>query len=364
MMFSVQPRADKRAPNPTSHRSSSSQNLPGSPTSSTAPQLPEVAAMTAFQVYSTPPSANSPATIGTHLSPSQQSTRRTNAAHFNADSSPLSTGVSQNAPSSPLSPASNGQWSSAVGHAGTGKSGRVIEKLMAENDKLRRELKEQMVKAEEFQRNLQTVKPQVEGLQAEIDNLSHAKGVDRSLLARRDRQIKELKEELAAEKRNRQAASLQAQQMQAAREEEAEAHEASVQLMNEKTKHATNHAEILDTSMKQMKAHYETKFASAIKEVERLNDAIAQDQQTIFRMGVVSDQMRQEAERGRKVQTEMLAQWEEMQRDNARQVQGMQHQTDVESEKARKLSVEMDKVVNEMRWVLNIKKNTSLDASN
>lgn len=37
------------------------------------------------------------------------------------------------------SPTNENQWSSAVGHATTnGKSGRVIERLMAENDRLKR----------------------------------------------------------------------------------------------------------------------------------------------------------------------------------------------------------------------------------
>ncbi|KAK4636335.1 hypothetical protein CLAFUW4_01385 [Fulvia fulva] len=320
--------------------------------------------MTAFQVYSTPPGNSPPAPNGTLLSPSQQNTRRTSGVHSNADSSPLSNGGSQNVPSSPLSPASNGQWSSAVGHAGTGKSGRVIEKLMAENDKLKRELKEQMVKAEEFQRNLQTVKPQMGALQAEIDNLSHAKGVDRSLLARRDRQIKELKDELAEEKKNRQAATLRMQQIEAARDEAVELCDTATQRAVEETKHATNHAEILRTSYNQKNTVFERQIANAAKEQKALHDAIARDQQTISRLSVVTDQMRQEAERNRKLQEETLAQWVKLQEESKAQMSGLQHQTDAENEKTRKLSVEMDKVVDQMRWVMGIKKNTGLDSSN
>jgi hypothetical protein len=52
-----------------------------------------------------------------------------------------------------LSPPNENQWSSAVGHATTnGKSGRVIERLMAENDRLKRELELQILRSQELER--------------------------------------------------------------------------------------------------------------------------------------------------------------------------------------------------------------------
>lgn len=65
-------------------------------------------------------------------------------------------------------------WSSAVGHATTaGKSGRVIERLMAENDRLKRELELQVLRVQELERNAQTYKPQIEAMREKIDSLSH-----------------------------------------------------------------------------------------------------------------------------------------------------------------------------------------------
>ena len=59
-----------------------------------------------------------------------------------------------------LSPPNENQWSSAVGHATTnGKSGRVIERLMAENDRLKRELELQILRSQELERNLETMRP-------------------------------------------------------------------------------------------------------------------------------------------------------------------------------------------------------------
>ena len=130
------------------------------------------------------------------LSPIANGTRRTSdTSRFE---SPVPNGTSSpSAASESNSPA----WSSAVGHATTsGKSGRVIERLMTENDKLKRDLNAQMIKCQELEKNLQTYRPQIEALRQENDNLSHARGVDSSLISRRDRKIEELRAELVAER--------------------------------------------------------------------------------------------------------------------------------------------------------------------
>jgi hypothetical protein len=139
--------------------------------------------MTDHELFDTAPDDSPEKPNGAHLTPAQNPTRRVSGGNS----------VARNGELSP----ENAQWSSAVGHATTGgKSGRVIEKLMADSDRLKRELKEQVIKAEELQRSLQTYKPRIEALQTENENLSHARGVDQALLARRDRMIADLKEEL------------------------------------------------------------------------------------------------------------------------------------------------------------------------
>ncbi|KAI5370246.1 hypothetical protein Slin15195_G011240 [Septoria linicola] len=271
----------------------------------------------------------------------------------------------QNAPPSPLSPPTDaGQWSSAIGHATTGgKSGRVIEKLMADNDRFKRELKEQMIKAEELQRSLQMFKPRMESLQAENDNLSHARDVDLGLLARRERIITELKADLARERERSKAFEDMAQKCTAERDEAVEEKRRDVQSMAEQTKHAQVHTEILESSHRQLNQQYGARIEGIRTEVIQLQQEREEDRKRLSKMDVVSDQMRQELERTRKLQSELVNKWEELQQEKQERFQELERETKVENEKVRQLSTEMDHVVNKMRWVMNVKRNTRLDCS-
>lgn len=308
---------------------------------------------------------------GTMPTPTPNGTAdRGSSAHpaRNGTSSPTINGSShlQNGPSSPQSPppTDTGQWSSAVGHATTaGKSGRVIEKLMADNDRFKRELKEQMIKADELQRSLQMFKPRMESLQAENDNLSHARDVDHGLLARRERIIQELKSDLAREKQRSKAFEEMAQKSTAERDEAVEEKRRDVQSMAEQTKHAQLHSEILESSHKQLSQQYKARIEGIKTEVSQLQLEKEEDRRRLSKIDVVSDQMRQELERTRKLQAELVSKWEELQREKQERFQELERETKEANDKTRKLSAEMDQVVKRMRWVINVKSNTRIDSS-
>jgi len=62
--------------------------------------------------------------------------------------------------------------------------------------------------------------------------------------------------------------------------------------------------------------------------------------------------MRQENERTRKVQAELTARWEEMEEA----MRSTLDEGEEVNERARKKSVEMDRVVDQMRWVMGVQK--------
>ena len=86
-------------------------------------------------------------------------------------------------------------------------------------------------------------------------------------------------------------------------------------------------------------------------------DGREQDRQKLARLDVVVDQMRQELERSKKLNGELVDAWERLKEENDARVQDMVDEHEHEHEKTRKLSTEMDKVVNEMRWLMGVQKN-------
>lgn len=304
-------------------------------------------------------SATTPSNI--LLTPIPNGTRRT-SGDVSSLSRPPNT---ENAPPSPVSDSGGSvPWSSAVGHATTGgKSGRVIEKLMTDNDRLKRELKEQIIKGEELQRSLQVTKPRIDALQAENDNLTHARGVDNALLARRDRMIAELKADLQGERKRRELFETRSQVLETERDEAVEKKRRELQNLMESEKHATTHAAILETSHKQLSTTYKTRLDSTRKEVVALREHREEQEARLGRLDVVSEQMRQELERTRKVQGEMLGKWSELKTALTERIESAEMESKEEEERTRKLSVEMDQVVKQMKWVMGLGKVRGIDGS-
>lgn len=313
--------------------------------------LPNMNGVTSFN---TPTSANGSSPAPGLLSPSHGGTRKISSDYGGTPVRNDSASNAGNTPNSENSPA----WSSAVGHATTsGKSGRVIERLMTENDKLKRDLNAQMIKCQELEKSLQTYKPQIEALRQENDNLSHARGVDSGLISRRDRKIEELKVDLASERQRREKAESLARQRERERDDLEEQTRREMQSLTESTKHATLHAEILETSHRQLSAEYQARAEAWKKDLGALAEGREQDRQKLARLDVVTDQMRQELERSKKLNGELAESWERYREENDQQLQGLVEEGKQENERTRKLSTEMDQVVNQMRWVMSVKEN-------
>lgn len=252
-----------------------------------------------------------------------------------------------------LSPPNENQWSSAVGHAtSTGKSGRVIERLMAENDRLKRELELQILRSQELERNLQTMRPQIEALRTENDNLNHANSMDGAILARRDRKIEQLKEEVAAERSRREASDLLARRLERQNEEAQEISRRDVQLAHEEAKHSTTHASILEQSHRQLSSEYRQRAERWRKDLEALHAQQQVDGEKFARLDVVGEQMRSELERARKIQAEFVEKWDEYQQANDEWKAGLESVAEYENGKMRKLSEDMETITNKMKWVM------------
>ncbi|KAF2718189.1 hypothetical protein K431DRAFT_287924 [Polychaeton citri CBS 116435] len=314
--------------------------------------------------FTSHPSSSSPSTSLPQgnglLSPVANGHRRTSdhtssmlGSNLVSTSSPISPSASENIRDRESSPGAT--WS-AIGHAGTGKSSRVIERLQSENDKLRRELKEQQVRTDDFGRMVQMYKPQIEALKDENDNLSHARGIDETLLKRRDRKIAEMTEELRVEKDRRQQAERREREMNSLKEETLEESRRCVSKAQEEAKYATNHAEILSNSHRQLSREYKSRFDGMRVDLQELLNGRANDRQKVARLEVVYEQMRQEMEKAGKVQSQMIGKWEALREANRAVMNSWSKEAKEETGRSRELSDEMDKVVNEMKWVMGLER--------
>ncbi|BCR87234.1 uncharacterized protein ACHE_31221A [Aspergillus chevalieri] len=119
---------------------------------------------------------------------------------------PLSPNPSNGDTHSANGDASTTEWSSAVGHATTGKSGRVIHALQEDIARLTRECGVHRSKAEEANNLNDTLKTQVQNIGERLRNLEVANETNLQSISRKDQKIKELRTEVQNEKERRQKA--------------------------------------------------------------------------------------------------------------------------------------------------------------
>jgi DNA repair exonuclease SbcCD ATPase subunit len=256
-----------------------------------------------------------------------------------------------------LSPTNENQWSSAVGYAATtGKSGRVIERLMADNDRLKRETELQTLRAQDAERSLETVRPQLEALRAENENLNHANNMDGAMLARRDRKIEQLKEEIATERSRREASETLARRLERQMEQSQDTAKRDLHMAYEEAKHATTHANILEQSHRQLALEYKQRAEKFRKDLAVFQAQRKSDDERITRYILVSDQMRSEVDRADKAHAELTELLDAHMKATEEWQAGLSEVANHETSKMRKLSEDMETITNKMKWVMALDK--------
>ncbi|KAF2859157.1 hypothetical protein K470DRAFT_259172 [Piedraia hortae CBS 480.64] len=240
------------------------------------------------------------------------------------------------------------QWS-AIGHATTGgKSGRIIERLMSDNDKLNRQLKAAELKVLAYQDELALFKPRMDALKHENENMLHASSVDSSLLARRERKIEELKSDLKFQTERAEKAESSARRSRAELDELRKKQSRENQALVDEAKHAVTHSEILETSYRQLKTELATRKEVWENDLKALK-AEQRDNKTRFaRLDLVHEQMRLENERMKKVNEDLRALWDGCERDYKASLEGAQREEELLREKRKEMQDTLDK----MKWVM------------
>jgi len=264
---------------------------------------------------------------------------------------------------SPVSPADPSPWigGTGLGNVALGKSGRVIERLMAENDRLKRDLRSEIAKREELQRSLQTQKPKLDSLQAENARLTNIKSMDDNIISRRDRKIDELRHELEIERQKRDSAEQRCATAENQKEELEDSSKKEIQCEREQARHATLHAEILQTSHLQLSREYRQRIASTSKAIRDLGTEREEDRKRMARLDIVTSSMRQETERLRCAHGGFVTVWQRFQSAKQQEFDELEsnahNMTTVVDSQERlnvKLAEDMTETMSKMKWVMQL----------
>lgn len=99
-----------------------------------------------------------------------------------------------------------GHWDSTVGKAGLGKTGRVINKLVSDNDALKRDIRIERIRAHEAKEAAKLVEDKMERIISDYEARLLEASVTKTLLTRKERQVVNLTATVEAEKKKAAAA--------------------------------------------------------------------------------------------------------------------------------------------------------------
>jgi chromosome segregation ATPase len=249
-----------------------------------------------------------------------------------------------------------GGWTSAP-KAQPGKSGRVIEKLMAENDRLKRELKLETLKREDEQKRGEMARQANGNLESAYENLVHQQNIDKTALARRDRKIEDLKSDLDRERSGRIRAEETLLQIQTESDAFVQQLRNQLNVETEKEKKATNQYEMLSMQWKSMNDRYTSQVSSLQQALSKLQQQRADDEAKLSRLELVLEQQRHEKAKIDYTVEETRRQFDEYVLETDRNVRGWKESAERNEAENERLVQETLEVVGQMRYVMAVQKN-------
>lgn len=281
---------------------------------------------------------------------------------------PTSSGVTDSPPSS----RDGSPWigGTGLGNSSLGKSGKVIERLMAECDRLKRDLRSEVAKREELQRAAQTHKDRLDVMREENAIMSNAKTMDDNMIKRRDRKIEELKAELQIEKQKRESLESRTLEAEQKVEDMGQQNNEQMQRYMEEAKQATTTAIIFQQSHKQLREEYAQRIATSHRSLRELHDKREEDRRErdrdrkkMAKIDVVNQQMYSELEKTRRAHNDMVAQSDRDREEKAHLIDSLLAEVEGfrEAEQRRELDYEsqvaqLHETMNQMKWVMAVKK--------
>ena len=259
-------------------------------------------------------------------------------------------------PGTPTSESGGIPWSAAVGRASLGKSGRVIDRLMGDNDRLRRDKTLATAKLDEELKKSESARSTLEALQVSNENLQSMHEIDRTALTRKDRKIEEMKAELDVERSRRERAEAEVRITRREREEAVEKYKKEAMKEQEEARYATTQYDVLSNSWKSMEQKYERQTQKLRADIKILQGSIAKDQQKLSQLEIITEQLRQEGDKTKRAKDKILSDFEAYKEDQGKGLRSIKERAERNDTTNEEILREVETALGEMRYVVNVKK--------
>lgn len=251
----------------------------------------------------------------------------------------------------------DGQWDSTIGKAGLGKTGRVINKLVSDNDALKRDIKIERLRAEEAKQAAKLVEDKMDRMVGDYESRLLEANVTKTLLARKERQVESLQAAIELEKSKAEAANERERSWR--RELDKIQRDSTVQVDE-----ATAYASLMEGRYNAISSHWrsqgdEVKKAVASHRTE-IHTLVRERQEDDSKIQTLRDLCDQQDNNIKQLLREkddiarLFAEYKKTQDDDLKHIRTNAAETEAEQQR---LLDEAREALHKLRWALNVKQN-------
>ncbi|VBB71710.1 Putative protein of unknown function [Podospora comata] len=251
----------------------------------------------------------------------------------------------------------SGGWDNSVGKAGLGKTGRVINRLVSDNESLKRDIKIERLRAEEARQQAQLLKDQLDRTTREHESQMLDVNVTKTLLARKERQVEALQQTVELERTR----AVSATDRERIWKEELEKVRAECKRQVEE---ANNQVLLTDGRYNALASHwggegerYRKRTDKMRKEFEELSEKRREDDEKIRRHEQMIDQMYVEIDDLEKQNRALWEMFERYKKEKDESLRGMTEDNLRQAEELQRTIEEAKEARDKLRWALNVKEN-------
>ncbi|ODA78282.1 hypothetical protein RJ55_05663 [Drechmeria coniospora] len=250
-----------------------------------------------------------------------------------------------------------GQWDSTIGKAGLGKTGRVINKLVSDNDGLKRDIRIERLRAEEAKQAAKLVEDKMERMISDYEGRLLEANVTKTLLARKERQVETLTATVEAEKKKATAAMQREKSWR-------EALDKAKAESDRQVEEATSYAQLMEGRYNAISSHWRDQGDQVERAVSKMKLEISSiveerrsDDDKIQTLRDLCEQQNNNITELRREKAEIARLFDEYKRvqdDDLRHIKSSAKQREEEQER---LLDESRAALAKLKWALNVKKN-------
>ncbi|KAK3180357.1 mother-specific HO expression [Lecanicillium sp. MT-2017a] len=251
----------------------------------------------------------------------------------------------------------SGQWDSTIGKAGLGKTGRVINKLVSDNDALKREIQIERLRAEEAKQAAKLVEDKMDRMINEYEGRLLEANVTKTLLARKERQVETLTTTVDTEKKKAMAAidsektwRDEMEKMRTDTKQQVEKANTHAQLMEGRYNAISSHWREQGDQVKRAVTRMRGEISTIVQERKDDDDKI----QTLRDLCEQQDSNIKELRREKEEIARLFAEYKKTQDDDLHNIKSNARRRETEQEK---MLEEARDALHKLKWALNVKKN-------